>query len=306
MPKTKVRKRTTYIIADDEDREFEVEHEPLDHMDKEIHHLPTGHTVVGYVADDTDPFSPREDDNFGTMVCWHDRHDLGDDHSYSDVEDLWKEIIGDDVYEAIEEKFEAERNAWHEAHPKDQYGGKAHMAMVDDVSKRERAEVMEAVEKVAIVLPLFLYDHSGITMSTSRAGQYADRWDSSAVGYIYVTHEKALETWSCKTLDDPVDYHDGKPHKPCRERALDLLEAEVGEYDKYIMNETYMVCVHVYKDDERVEDEEGDGPESRLGTEYADEEMAVNVRSTCRRLLKAAGLPTTEFDEKPKEEAKPA
>lgn len=298
MPKTRIQKRTTYVITDptdEEGREYEVDHEPLDHMDNEIRQLPTGHTVVGYIAHDHDPSSPREDDNFGTMICWHDRHDLGDEHSHKEPDDLWKEIIGDDVFEAIEEKYNAESNKWHEDHPEEKYGSKAHMAMIDDAEKRRRAEVMEMVEKVAIVLPLFLYDHSGITMSTRRAGQYADRWDSSAIGWIYVTHEKALENWSCKTLDAPVDYHDSKPPKPCLERALDLLEAEVEEYDKYIMGETYTVYVHVYKDNERVEDDEPE-LEVCLGTAYADEMLAGCVRSTVNKLLKAAGLP--EDDEK--------
>ena len=36
--------------------------------------------------------------------------------------------------------------------------------------------------KVAI-LPLYLYDHSGLTMSTN---DFGDRWDSGCVGFIYM------------------------------------------------------------------------------------------------------------------------
>ena len=47
------------------------------------------------IAFDTDPQSPREWDNLGTMVCWHNRHSFGDDHSYSDMGDLLRSLITD-------------------------------------------------------------------------------------------------------------------------------------------------------------------------------------------------------------------
>lgn len=43
-----------------------------------------------------------------------------------------------------------------------------------------------------IVLPLYLYDHSGQRVSTHPFG---DRWDSGQVGYIWITKEKAMEEW---------------------------------------------------------------------------------------------------------------
>jgi len=36
--------------------------------------------------------SPREWDNVGTMVCWHRRYKLGDEHSYASTFDFWKDI----------------------------------------------------------------------------------------------------------------------------------------------------------------------------------------------------------------------
>ena len=34
------------------------------------------------VYQDESPYSPREDDNLGTMICFHKRYDLGDKHNY--------------------------------------------------------------------------------------------------------------------------------------------------------------------------------------------------------------------------------
>src|SRR4030042_1625044 len=46
---------------------------------------------------------------------------------------------------------------------------------------------LQSIKDTAIILPLFLYDHSGITMSTK---PFSCPWDSGQVGYIYVTREK--------------------------------------------------------------------------------------------------------------------
>lgn len=34
------------------------------------------------IQPDDDPLNPREDDNFGKMVCFHRRYHLGDHHNY--------------------------------------------------------------------------------------------------------------------------------------------------------------------------------------------------------------------------------
>jgi hypothetical protein len=47
------------------------------------------------IAYDADPTSPREWDNLGTMVCWHGRYSLVDDHRYSDMNDFLKNLIAD-------------------------------------------------------------------------------------------------------------------------------------------------------------------------------------------------------------------
>lgn len=78
----------------------------------------------------------------------------------------------------------------------------------------------------SIILPLYLYDHSGITMSTS---PFSCPWDSGQVGFIYITKEDAEEGW--KSLDG------------WREAARQGLQAEVDEYDKYLRGECYFFTV---------------------------------------------------------------
>ena len=52
------------------------------------------------VQQDDSPFNPREDDNFGKMVCFHRQYSLGDHHNYIDkddfLRDLYLKTVGDD------------------------------------------------------------------------------------------------------------------------------------------------------------------------------------------------------------------
>lgn len=62
-----------------------------------------------------------------------------------------------------------------------------------------------------VVLPLYLYDHSGITINTTG---FTSGWDSGMIGWIYA--------------EDREDINVKK-----------VLEAEVEEYDKYLRGEVY-------------------------------------------------------------------
>jgi len=94
------------------------------------------------VVQDTNPYSPREDDNLGTMVCFHKRYELGDKTDYrSEDYDSWDELK-------------------------------------EGIIKNE-GEV--------VILPLYLYDHSGITISTSPFGC---NWDSGRIGFIFMSKHK--------------------------------------------------------------------------------------------------------------------
>ena len=83
----------------------------------------------------------------------------------------------------------------------------------------------EINKKGVIVLPLYLYDHSGITMRTT---PFSCRWDSGQVGYIYVTREEILKCFSVKRVT-----------KKLKESIKKELEQEVKSYDYYIRGEVY-------------------------------------------------------------------
>ena len=135
---------------------------------------------------DNNSTNPREWDNAGTMICWHDRYRLGD----SDSRKL--PLVFDSP---------SEFKAWWKTNSK---GG--------------------------VILPLYLYDHSGLTISTDN-GHYpfTDRWDSGQIGYIYAIKETIIKEWG-KT---------GKLTRTNKTKALRHLQDEVKTYDQYLTGDVY-------------------------------------------------------------------
>jgi hypothetical protein len=103
--------------------------------------------------------------------------------------------------------------------------------------------------KGSIVQPLYLYDHSGLTISTrsfhGRLPQGHAEWDSMQVGVVYLTPEMIRETYMVKRIT-----------KAILERAKNLILAEVREYDDYLRGDVYGY---------RVEDKDGEEIDSVWG-----------------------------------------
>lgn len=78
---------------------------------------------------------------------------------------------------------------------------------------------------IALCLPLYLYDHSGITMSCSK---FSCPWDSGQVGYIYITREKIRSGYSAKRIS-----------KKLLERVRGYLISEVKTYDLFLTGQVY-------------------------------------------------------------------
>jgi hypothetical protein len=80
-------------------------------------------------------------------------------------------------------------------------------------------------ENVGVILPLYLYDHSGITISTS---PFSCPWDSGQIGFIYVSKEKMLKEYGGKIVT-----------KKLKEKVTEYLKGEVETYDQYLRGDVY-------------------------------------------------------------------
>jgi len=169
------------------------------------------------IEQDSDPINPRENDNFGTMICLHKSYDLGDKHDIkSDDFEGW-----DTIYQFLEKEKEA-----------------------------------------IIILPLYLYDHSGISMKVGNfqglLSQGHVEFDSGQVGFIYCTKKNILDNWNKKIVT-----------KSLLKLAEKLLRGEVEDYDKYIYGDIYQY---------NIEDTDGEIIES-CGGYYETEEILKEAKA---------------------------
>jgi len=87
------------------------------------------------------------------------------------------------------------------------------------VDNKIKALVEKTVRDGYLILPLYLMDHSGISMST---GSFGCPWDSGQVGYIICDNETIQREWGGD-----------------REAAEKYLRADVAIYDAYISGNVY-------------------------------------------------------------------
>ena len=104
--------------------------------------------------------------------------------------------------------------------------GDEHDYRSDDYSGWDEMEdAIQQEEDAAVVLPLYLYDHSGITMS---AGPFSCPWDSGQVGFTFISKADLRKEYGLKRIS-----------KVALKKAEKLLIAEVEEYDQYLTGDVW-------------------------------------------------------------------
>jgi len=122
-----------------------------------------------------------------------------------------------------------------------------------------------------ISLPLFLYDHSGITMNT--VGFHCP-WDSGQVGIIFISKEDIRREYNVKRIS-----------KKLKARVSKYLEGEVSTYDQYLTGDVWYYSIEektVYTSEEGDTLDQWDVIDSCggfFGEEYAKEEGGHSLKS---------------------------
>ena len=159
--------------------------------------------------------SPRERDNLGKMVCFHRRYSLGDKHKFSSPSSFHRELAME-----LDPELERRIDYWENG------DGWIHLQPDYKAADKKVHNLIEkTIDKNCIMLPLYLYDHSGITMST---GPFSCPWDSGQVGYIYISIQDIKKEYSWKVLT--------KEHRRLIE---DVLQSEVRVYDYFIRGDVF-------------------------------------------------------------------
>lgn len=151
--------------------------------------------------DDDSCFDPRDEYNMTTMICWHRNYKLGDRHKYEDIESF--------LYDLCQKVLQKSQDE------------------VESMTCKEMLKLLEESNLICIK-QLNLYDHSGITISTSSAYPYNDRWDSSPVGFVYITKGDLIAEGIVS--DDNENW---------KEAAEPIIESEVQIYDYFLRGEVY-------------------------------------------------------------------
>ncbi len=108
----------------------------------------------------------------------------------------------------------------HIVHKNYSFGDKHHSTL----ESAKQAE-HDAEKNGDIVLPLYMYDHSGITISLS---PFSCRWDSGQVGFVQVPRKKIIEEFGKKNFTPKL-----------KVKALEWAKMEVETLDSYIRGEIY-------------------------------------------------------------------
>jgi hypothetical protein len=78
-------------------------------------------------------------------------------------------------------------------------------------------------EKVAVILPIYMYDHSGLTVQTT---PFSCPWDSGQIGFIFVSKDKSRKEF-------------GKLTKKVLEKLTSILHGEVETFNQYLGGDIY-------------------------------------------------------------------
>jgi len=176
--------------------------------------------------------SPRGWDNLGTMVHWHRRYDLGDGNL-----DLLDAAL-------------AEHPMWHDC-----YGDSRSEKYVEPDDAQRLYNL--AIRFGFAILPYYLYDHSGLTVSTA---PFSCPWDSGMVGFIFCSPAKMRENYNLKQ---------GQRITAKRKNLVErILKEEIEIFDQFLRGDVWHYLI---------EDSDGESVES-LGGVFGQEECKCEAR----------------------------
>jgi len=171
-----------------------------------------GDYTIKIEHDDMNEESPRDWDNLGKMICWHGNYNLGDykDNNYKNPDNFMHSLSG--LYED---------------------------ELTDYLEQDQIDKCYEVAHQKNIILPLYIYDHSGITMRTTG---FSCPWDSGQVGYIYISLEDVRKEYGWKRIT-----------KKRWAQIEKYLTGEVETYDMYLTGSVYGFTIEKGEDEEHVD-----------------------------------------------------
>lgn len=148
-------------------------------------------------------------------------------------EDAIKEVrVGNKILRIFSDNSPSSPREWDNIgkmicfHKRYELGDKHDYKHSDYSSWEEMKQAIIKKEKAVVVLPIYMYDHSGITIATS---PFSCPWDSGQIGFIIATKKKVIEEYGTK----------GKITPEAIEKATKYIQGEVETYDQFLRGDIY-------------------------------------------------------------------
>ncbi len=122
-------------------------------------------------------------------------------------------------------------------------GDETDLKSSDFSSWEELESYLYKIEKALIVIPIFMYDHSGLSVNTTG---FSCPWDSGQIGFIYASKERIRKEYSCKRIS-----------KKLKAQVREMLVSEVDLYNQYLSGDVYRFTVTDKEKDEELDSSSG-------------------------------------------------
>jgi hypothetical protein len=91
--------------------------------------------------------------------------------------------------------------------------------------KEDSQEFIANLPEGTVILPVYMYDHSGITINTTG---FSCPWDSGQVGIIYCEPDKIRKEFGCQDITSEI-----------KDKVIKCLIGEIETYDQYLTGDVY-------------------------------------------------------------------
>jgi hypothetical protein len=295
--KTTVRRRTSYIITHEE-HEFELRHEPVDHIDPIVKQLPTGGWVVGYLSQDTCAENPLTDcDGIGHIYdgrrgsCREERNKYREAVGLNDSGDCYEDFVRDPLVVLLD-VYSHSGEVW-----RIHGGGRSFPDEQWDVSNCAGVWVPDpcCVEHIQLTAAKKLWDVD-ITIGCSKtkihgAMQYRQfcyymRGKKKSGRFVSVQSaiRSALKHQGLKFDKDQFTV-------AMREEAFVCAGQAIETYNSWLAGDVYGVCYSLFDTDGVSIDSEEDSCWGFIGSDYAERELKSGIANYCK-----TSLPATETE----------
>lgn len=141
---------------------------------------------------------------FGNYYTWEERYHSPMKNDFDNIEEFFDSICGEGKFQALKEKFD-------------------HWKDLTDA-------LLEELEKHDIIADMITHHEHGATCYYLGAW---NGWDYSICGFVWVTKEEIRKEYNTK-----------KVTKKVKQKAFDLLQAQLRDYNSYAIGNVYRVDIY--------------------------------------------------------------